>query len=502
MSTEDRTYHALLARHDAMRLRQQLLSPGGDPRTDRTGRTGRPSAEEAHDAAADRQIIMRDLDLVAPLDELITDLYRALFTRHPSLRSLFPASMTFQQDHLARAFWYLIEHLDRPAEITETFTRLGRDHRKLGVRPAQYAAFKDALCEALRLRAGEYWSPELEQAWTRMLRLGVTAMIRGAESALHEPPCWRATVTDHRLYGPDLAVLRLLPHETFRYRAGQHAALESARLPHTWRPYYLADGPGPDGEVEVHVRCTGPGGVSETLVRRTAPGDEVRLGPPKGDLTLGTEPLDTLRLVAWDTGWAAMKALLQELDGRVRRSPAHRGRRVRLFLGADSLSGLHDTEYLTGLEQRHSWLTVVPTAGRAPGEGMYDRLVLAVARSAPPRGGPHPGRRAAGHGPYGDGRTRPRRASRRPHRPRHVAARPARPARPATVRGGARDGRGFHAPGSAGSRLNRLPGRGPAYALTATRRGPSPAGRRFSQRTWSVPPPSGGRVRRPLGELP
>ncbi|MFE9975637.1 globin domain-containing protein [Streptomyces hirsutus] len=383
MSTEDRTYHALLARHDAMRLRQQLLSPGGDPRTDRTDRTGRPSAEEAHDAAADRQIVMRDLDLVAPLDELITDLYRALFTRHPSLRSLFPASMTFQQDHLARAFWYLIEHLDRPAEITETFTRLGRDHRKLGVRPAQYTAFKDALCEALRLRAGEYWSPELEQAWTRMLRLGVTAMIRGAESALHEPPCWRATVTDHRLYGPDLAVLRLLPHETFRYRAGQHAALESARLPHTWRPYYLADGPGPDGEVEVHVRCTGPGGVSETLVRRTAPGDEVRLGPPKGDLTLGTEPLDTLRLVAWDTGWAAMKALLQELDGRVRRSPAHRGRRVRLFLGADSLSDLHDIEYLTGLEQRHSWLTVVPTTGRAPGEGMYDRLVLAVARSAP-----------------------------------------------------------------------------------------------------------------------
>ena len=118
-------------------------------------------------------------------------------------------------------------------------------------------------------------------------------------------------------------------------------------------------------------------------MHRTVPGDEVRLGPPKGDLTLGAEPPETLRLVAWDTGWAAMKALLQELDGQVRRSPAHRARRVRLFLGADSLSGLHDTEYLAALEQRHPWLTVVPAAGGAPGEGTYDRLVHAVTRSTP-----------------------------------------------------------------------------------------------------------------------
>lgn len=381
MSAEGRTYHTLLARHDAMRLRQQLLSPGSDPGTDRGGR---PSAEETYDAAVDQQIIRRDLDLVAPLDELIDDLYRALFARHPSLRSLFPDTMAFQQEHLARAFWYLIEHLDRPEEITRTFTQLGRDHRKLGVRPAQYTAFKDALREALRSRAGEYWSPGLERAWMRMLQLGVTAMVRGAEDALREPPCWRATVTGHRLYGPDLAVLRLLPHETFRYRAGQYTTLESARLPHAWRPYYLADGPGPDGELELHVRRSGPGGVSEMLVRHTAPGDEVRLGPPKGNLTLDAEPPGTLRLVAWDTGWAAMKALLQELDSSVRRSPAHRVRcRVQLFLGADSPSGLHDTEYPAGLGQRHSWLTVVPTAGGAPAGGSYDQLVLAVARSTP-----------------------------------------------------------------------------------------------------------------------
>ncbi|MFF4793464.1 FAD-binding oxidoreductase [Streptomyces sp. NPDC001276] len=88
-------------------------------------------------------------------------------------------------------------------------------------------------------------------------------------------------MTAHRLCGPDLAGLRVRPHETFRYRAGQYTALESARLPHTWRPYYLAGWPGRDGELEFHVRCTGPGGVSEALVRHTAVGDRIRLGPPR-----------------------------------------------------------------------------------------------------------------------------------------------------------------------------------------------------------------------------
>ncbi|MGW5126537.1 globin domain-containing protein [Streptomyces sp. NPDC004069] len=397
MSAEDGTYHALLARHDAMRLRRQMLSTGGFPGTDSgsgirgpVGQScdgqpygGQPHEGQPYEGAADQQIIMRHLDLVTPFEELIAHLYDALFTRHPSLRSLFPAEMAFQQVHLARAFWYLLEHLDRPEQITATFTQLGRDHRKLGVRPAQYAAFETALCEALRIRAGEHWSAELEQAWVRMVRFGITAMVRGADAALHEPPCWEATVTAHRLCGPDLAVLRVRPHETFRYRAGQYTALESARLPHTWRSYYLAGDPGRDGELEFHVRCNGTGGVSEALVCHTAVGDRVRLGPPKGNLGLGEEPTGELRLVAWDTGWAAMKALLEELEGRLRPASEHRTGRVRLFLGADALSDLYDTEYLTGFERRRPWLTVVPVTGGVPGEGAYDRLARAVTRSRP-----------------------------------------------------------------------------------------------------------------------
>ncbi|MGA5293910.1 globin domain-containing protein [Streptomyces koyangensis] len=375
-STENGAYHALLARHDAMRLRRRMLSPEG-------GAGARRAAGEVYDGAADQRVVRAHLELVGPFEELITQLYEVLFTRHPALRGLFPGEMAFQEAHLAQAFRYLLDHLDRPEEITETFTRLGRDHRKLGVRPAQYAAFEEALRAALRARSGGRGGAGLEEAWLRMVRFGVTAMVRGAEAALHEPPFWNATVTGHQLIGGDLAVLRVVPHETFRFEAGQYTDLESALLPHTWRPYYLAGEPGAGGELELHVRCTGPGGVSEALVHRTAVGDEVRLGPPKGNLTLGGEPAGDLRLVAWDTGWGAMKALLQEVDRRVRLSPGHGVRRVRLFLGAADVAGLYDTEYLAGVERRRPWLSVVPVTG---GDG-YGRLAAAVTRAAAPSGG-------------------------------------------------------------------------------------------------------------------
>ncbi|WP_239146387.1 globin domain-containing protein [Streptomyces sp. SID10815] len=283
-------------------------------------------------------------------DELIGHLYRALFARHPSPRSLFPTSMEFQRAPLARALWYLIEHLDRPDAIVETFTQLGRDHRGLGLLPAQYAAFETALGEALRAQAGPRWTPELGQAWLRMLRFGVTALVRGAEAALREPPFWRATVTSRRLLAPDLALLRLRPHETFRHRAGQYVALESPRLPRTWRPYCPAGAPGAREDIEFHVRRTGPGGVSDALVGGTAAGDEVRVGPPRGNLTLDDAADGELRLVARDTGWAAMKALLQELD------------------------------------RRHPWLTVVPVVDTSP-ERARDRMAAALTRGPAPAAG-------------------------------------------------------------------------------------------------------------------
>ncbi|NYV78418.1 globin domain-containing protein, partial [Streptomyces sp. UH6] len=234
-------YHALLARQEAMRLRQQLLSPAQSPTGAPGGRAGLDP--RSYDGAADQALIVRDLPAVAPLATLIDRLYEAMFTRHPYLRQLFPESMEFQRAHLERAFRFAVEHLDRPVELADFCTRLGSGHRRLGVLPAHYQVFEESLVEALRVTAGDAWSPETEQAWVRMHRFVTGAMIDGAAGTAREPGWWRATVVRHELRAPDLAVLRLHPAEPLRFRAGQYVPVQSPLLPHTWRSYTIAGAP-------------------------------------------------------------------------------------------------------------------------------------------------------------------------------------------------------------------------------------------------------------------
>ncbi|MFI0261811.1 globin domain-containing protein [Streptomyces sp. NPDC017056] len=408
MSTVNDDYHALLARHEAMRLRRRILSPrperedaaqerpayGGPaagPRALGSSGSAGPypaaTAPGSYDGAADQRVITEYLELVTPFGELITHLYEAMFRRWPYLRSLFPESMEFQRAHLARAFWYLIENLHRPDDIAEVFGRLGRDHRKLGVRPVHFEAFELALCEALRRTAGPRWAESVEQAWVRMLRFAVAAMVSGAEAALAEPPYWQATVTAHEVRRPGLAVLRVRAHEPYPYRAGQFAAVESPLLPQAWRQYSIACAPRTDGELEFHVRQTCTGGVSEALVAHTRVGDTLRVGPARGSMTLDDELASDLVLVAADTGWAPIKALLEELSAR-------RGHRnVRLFLGAHSFADLYDAGTPSELERRRPWLRVLPVIGRrekesgfGPDAYGFDALAEALADAVTRRG--------------------------------------------------------------------------------------------------------------------
>ncbi|MFF4585340.1 globin domain-containing protein [Streptomyces sp. NPDC001388] len=360
-----------------MRLRQRLLSPGRSPSpaAGPARAAGAWEAGRAHDRGADQRTIIRGLPLVTPFGDLITYLYEAMFEQHPYLRGLFPGSMDFQRAHLERAFWYLIEHLDRPDEVAAFCARLGRDHRKLGVRPVHYEVFERALREALRRSAGERWTEELEQAWLRMLRFAVAAMVDGADAALAEPPYWNGTVTEHQRRRPDLAVLRVRTAETYPYRAGQYARLQTPLLPHTWRPYSLACAPRPDGELEFHVRGTGRGGVSDALVAHTRVGDPLRLGPAQGSMTLDDGLERDVLIVAGGTGWATAKGLLEELAAR-----RPRGRGAHLFLGARTPDDLYDNAALAELGNGRPWLRVVPVIAEGPGGAEEVSVSDAVAR--------------------------------------------------------------------------------------------------------------------------
>ncbi|MHB9858879.1 globin domain-containing protein [Streptomyces sp. YIM S03343] len=368
-------YHALLARREAMRFRDQLLTPGarvGGSGGLRSAVVGVP--EGSYDSVRDQEIITRDLHLLMPFGELIDELYAALFHRHPYLRQLFPDSMEFQRGHLERAFRYLIEHLDRPAELAAFCARLGRDHRKLGVLPVHYGVFEQALAEALQRRSRGRLDVEVTRAWLRMVRLAAAAMVDGASEAVGEPAYWGATVTEHQRRRPDLAVIRVRPFEPYPFLPGQYATVETPLVPNTWRPYSPAGLPSPDGELEFHVRRTGPGGVSDALVTGTRVGDTLRLGPARGNTVLDDSRARDVLVIAGGTGWAGARALVEDLA--LRRGP---GVSAHLFLGVRSADDLYDGSVLTRLESRCPWLRIVPVADDAGSGSVRGSVVETMA---------------------------------------------------------------------------------------------------------------------------
>ncbi|MFJ9661680.1 globin domain-containing protein [Streptomyces griseoflavus] len=368
-------YHSLLARQEAMRLRDRLRAPAGHAAPHASPVTAAAGLPALPAGPADAEAIVRDIARVTPFGALIEHLYDVMFERHPYLRQLFPASMEFQMAHLERAFRYLIESLERPDEVTASFTRLGRDHRKLGVLPVHYEVFEEALLEALQRQAGGRLGDDVTGAWLRMVRFAAAAMVRGANDALGEPAYWSGTVTSHQRRRPDLAVLRLRPSEPYPCLPGQYVRLQSPLLPHTWRPYTPAGLPGTDGELEFHIRRTGSGGVSDALVTGTGVGDTLLLGPAQGTTTLGDDPVRDVLIVAGGTGWATARALLEDLAAR--RVP---GRSAHLFLGARTAGDLYDEPALARLENRCPWLRVVRVTEDGSGPCEPGSVGAAVAR--------------------------------------------------------------------------------------------------------------------------
>jgi ferredoxin-NADP reductase len=202
-------------------------------------------------------------------------------------------------------------------------------------------------------------------------------MLQGAWEAqgAGEPPWWDAEVVARARHGEDLVVLTLRPPGRLPYSPGQYVSVNSPHLPGIWRPYSLGNAPRPDHTVDLHVSLVEGGVLSTALVRRTREGDVLRLGAPGGALTLRTPADLPLTLIAAGTGWAPVKALLEQLDA------AHE---ARLFLVARSTSYLYDRPAVERLRARLPRLAVTfitPAPGR-PKAQATERLLTALGNRA------------------------------------------------------------------------------------------------------------------------
>ncbi|MEU8263947.1 globin domain-containing protein [Micromonospora sp. NPDC048999] len=299
-------------------------------------------------------------------DQVPLYFYSTLFLAYPETRQMFPTNMAGQRDRLVTALGHIVSHVDQVDGLVGFLQDLGADHRKFAVRAEHYPAVGEALVATLRHFLGEAWTDELAQDWTAAYGLVSQVMIDAAQAAeTKAPPWWVAEVLGHERRAFDLAVLTLRPQYLLPFIPGQSIGVSHPAV-RSWRYYSPANAPRADGTLELHVRAAPGGAVSSRLVYGCAVGDQLHLAAPVGDrLTLWPAGSADLLLLAGGTGWAPLKALVEQVAAEGSR------RRVDLYLGARSRSEFYDNEAIDKLAASYPWLTVTYVVGvdfQRPGE--------------------------------------------------------------------------------------------------------------------------------------
>ncbi|WP_200214426.1 globin domain-containing protein [Micromonospora coerulea] len=301
-------------------------------------------------------------------DQVPLYFYSTLFLAYPETRQMFPTNMAGQRDRLVTALGHIVSHVDEVDQLVGFLQDLGADHRKFAVRAEHYPAVGEALLATLRHFLGEAWTDELAQDWAAAYGLVSQVMMDAAQAAeAVNPPWWVAEILAHERRAFDVAVLTVRPQYLLPFTPGQSIGVSHPAV-RSWRYYSPANAPRADGTLELHVRAAPGGAVSSRLVYGCAVGDQIHLAAPVGDrLTLWSAGSSDLLLLAGGTGWAPVKALVEQVAAE------GSGRRVALYVGARSRSEFYDTDAVDKLAASHPWLSVTYVVGsdvRRPGEFM------------------------------------------------------------------------------------------------------------------------------------
>lgn len=310
----------------------------------------------------DAHLVKESWDRLEPVaGRMVAHFYARLFLAAPELRDLFPLVLERQQDHVVRALRRVVQGLDSPLLLERYLTQLGQDHRKFAVRADYYLPFGRALIDTLREHSYGSWDDRIEEAWITAYATVADRMMAGAKSTSDGPAWWDAAVVGHERPTPDVAVLTLKPDRPYGFYPGQHLTLETPQRARLWRPYSIANAPRPDGTIELHVKAVPGGWVSGALVRNTAVGDRLRLGPAQGGMQVDPESERDLLFVAGGTGLAPCRAMVEHL------ARWNDGRQAHLYFGARRTDDLYGLGELRRMAAGLPWLTVVGAASEDPG---------------------------------------------------------------------------------------------------------------------------------------
>jgi NAD(P)H-flavin reductase/hemoglobin-like flavoprotein len=315
--------------------------------------------------------------LESAAEAAMTYFYGQLFAMEPEIAAMFPAGLDAQRRRMFRALGKIAAGGD---DLEPYLERLGRAHRKDGVRDRHFEVFRRALLATLQRFCGD----ELDAAAWESAFDDAADVMQKAAAADTSPAWWIGTVTRTELRAPGIAVLTVHPDQPVPYLPGQHISVQTLHWPRQWRTYSIANAPRADGTLSLHVRAVEGGMVSHALVHHVDTGDPLVLGAPSGAMTVDTSSARDVLCLAGGTGLAPIKAIVESLalsgaGGRGKR------REIALYVGARHHRDLYDVADLRELELTYPWLQVIPVvsgepvSGESGGDGVMSGTLSEVA---------------------------------------------------------------------------------------------------------------------------
>ena len=164
--------------------------------------------------------------------------------------------------------------------------------------------------------------------------------------------------------GPNTLIVTLVPQTSAdalcQFMPGQYLELLPPESGWLTRAYSIGNAPREDGSLELQVRRVPGGRMSEWLFERLKPGDAVQARGPLGHFTLSSEPATPLVFVAGGTGFAPVKAMIEQqlsLDPK---------REMLLFWGVGVREDIYETDAIAGWAQRDASLRITVAVDHGP----------------------------------------------------------------------------------------------------------------------------------------
>jgi CDP-4-dehydro-6-deoxyglucose reductase len=177
-------------------------------------------------------------------------------------------------------------------------------------------------------------------------------------------------IAQRQQLAPEVIGLRLLPaagERPLRYLAGQYldVLLEDGKR----RPFSIANGPAPDGALELHVRHVSGGGFTSWVSERAKVGDTLRIEGPLGTFVPREDSERPMIFMAGGTGFAPVKAIVEDFLALGTRRP------MRIYWGARQRGDLYLRTLAEGWQRDAHDLKFIPVLSEAGDTGAREGLV-------------------------------------------------------------------------------------------------------------------------------